>query len=84
MLRFAIRLIVLLVLFLLIRSVLRDLFTRSSRVPNRTTPKVPTTGELKRDPVCGTYVHAQTGLTASIKGQVFYFCSEECRKKYLV
>ncbi len=40
-------------------------------------------GELKRDPICGTYVDASSSLKATAAGQTLYFCSEECRRKYL-
>ena len=38
--------------------------------------------KLARDPVCGTYVAAVSGLSVSAKGQTHYFCSKECRDKY--
>ncbi len=40
-------------------------------------------GELKRDPVCGTYVDASSSLQTTAGNQTLYFCSEECRRKYL-
>jgi YHS domain-containing protein len=42
----------------------------------------PMSGELKRDPVCGTFVPASTSFQKSVKGQPYYFCSAECRDKY--
>lgn len=39
-------------------------------------------GELKRDPVCGTYVAASTSVKKTVRGQVVHFCSLECRDKY--
>ncbi|MDX2149357.1 MAG: hypothetical protein SFV54_01385 [Bryobacteraceae bacterium] len=50
--------------------------------PKRRETKVPEGGELKKDPVCGTYVAASTTFTKKLGGEVFYFCSEECRKTY--
>ena len=44
---------------------------------------MPTGGELKRDPVCGTYVPAATAVTKTVAGQVHHFCSAQCRDKYL-
>jgi YHS domain-containing protein len=44
---------------------------------------VPLTGELKKDPVCGTYTPAGTSLQQTVRGQTFYFCSAQCRDKYL-
>jgi YHS domain-containing protein len=40
--------------------------------------------ELIRDPHCGTYFLRQRGVEARIGGRKVYFCSEECRDKYLV
>jgi YHS domain-containing protein len=40
--------------------------------------------ELIRDPQCGTYFLRQRGIEARIGGKRIYFCSEECRDKYLV
>jgi YHS domain-containing protein len=39
-------------------------------------------GELKRDPVCGTFVPVSTSLRKQIGGDVHYFCSPECRDRY--
>jgi YHS domain-containing protein len=39
-------------------------------------------GELKRDPVCGTYVSTAVSVKRTVKGEVVHFCSEECRDKY--
>jgi YHS domain-containing protein len=43
---------------------------------------VPLTGELKKDPVCGTYTAAATSLHETVAGQTFYFCSPACRDKF--
>ena len=41
-------------------------------------------GELKRDPVCGTYVSTATSVKKTVDGEVIHFCSEACRDKYPV
>ena len=43
---------------------------------------VPAGGELKRDPVCGTFVPTSTSLTKTVGGETTYFCSAACRDKY--
>jgi YHS domain-containing protein len=43
---------------------------------------VPLTGELKKDPVCGTYTAAATSLHEIVAGRTYYFCSAECRDKF--
>jgi YHS domain-containing protein len=49
----------------------------------RTTQEFPLTGELKKDPVCGTYIAAATSIKEKVGGQTFHFCSPECRDKYV-
>jgi YHS domain-containing protein len=39
-------------------------------------------GDLKRDPVCGTYVSTAVSVKRTVKGQELHFCSNECRDKY--
>ena len=48
----------------------------------RARAEVPLGGELKRDPVCGTYVSTATPFKKTANGQVLHFCSAECRDKY--
>jgi YHS domain-containing protein len=46
--------------------------------------QVPLTGELKRDPVCGTFVAASSSVKHTDGGNTVHFCSAECRDKYLL
>ena len=86
MIRFLIaRLLLPLLLFLLLRSFLHNLFVARNRSPQRVQPSRPDVapgGELKKDPVCGTYVSVLAGVREKVNGEVVYFCSERCRKKY--
>ena len=41
-------------------------------------------GELKKDPVCGTYVLAATAVKKTSDGHTLYFCSNNCRDKHYV
>jgi YHS domain-containing protein len=50
--------------------------------PGGAPPVPPVTGELKRDPVCGTFVPADSSFRKTLNGQSFSFCSAECRDKY--
>lgn len=77
--------------FLLIISIVKSFFRgvstafqASTRAPQQQPgpPPVQAGGELKKDPVCGTYVSTATSLTRIVNGQAVYFCSEECRKKF--
>jgi len=38
--------------------------------------------EMKRDPVCGTYVPASLAVTSTHKDATIYFCSNSCRDKF--
>ena len=44
---------------------------------------VPLTGELRRDPVCGTFVPTTTALKHVSGADTVHFCSTECRDKFL-
>ncbi len=50
--------------------------------PQARRPSVPSGGELKKDPVCGTFISTATALQKKIGGTVYYFCSAECRDKF--
>jgi YHS domain-containing protein len=73
-------------LFLLLRSLLSGLFSRrrpASRTEQPTpSPPAPSGGTLHKDPICGTYVSADSAITLTIKGEQVYFCSRECWDKY--
>lgn len=45
-------------------------------------PVVPAGGELKKDPVCGTFISTATGIQKRVGGETYYFCSAECRDKF--
>ena len=38
---------------------------------------------MVKDPVCGMYMDSRLAFRAEEKGGESYFCSEECRQKYL-
>jgi YHS domain-containing protein len=78
-------------LFFLVRAVLRNVFTAFRTPPQRSPerarqapPPVQTGGELRKDPVCGTYVSTTASVTRTVNGQVVHFCSKECRDRYKV
>ena len=74
-------------LFLLARSFVRSFMagrrsgqSRGGVVPPP--PELQAGGDLKRDPVCGTYVSTAVSVKRTVKGEVVHFCSKECRDKY--
>jgi YHS domain-containing protein len=78
--------------FFVLRSLLRSVFAGLKRPVERPSSgptsrpaasgPVRAGGTLHKDPVCGTYVSEDAGIAQSIKGQVVYFCSPECRDRY--
>ena len=59
-------------------TLLRGFFPPSSA--RRAAPRrSPLGGRLVQDPICGTYVSEQTAIQAGSE----FFCSEECRGKFL-
>ncbi len=84
MMRFLfLRLILPLIIFWFIRGLIRTLLAGNSKpVARRDPPKVPSGGELKKDPVCGTFIPVQTAVTKTVDGQLLHFCSAACRDKY--
>ncbi len=61
-----------------------DLFNSPPEESAGATNMPPAGGELKRDPVCGTYVPATTKFTAQASGHAYYYCSKDCRDKHSV
>ena len=41
------------------------------------------TGEMVKDPVCGTYVEAESSIKVRDGEAVHHFCGYDCRQKYL-
>jgi YHS domain-containing protein len=84
-------LLILVLLITILRNVIRfvtRMFVNAVQASNaqnssgRPQPEVPLTGELKKDPVCGTYTAAATSVHQIVGGQTYYFCSVECRDKF--
>jgi uncharacterized protein len=38
---------------------------------------------MVKDPVCGMYMDSRLAFRLDGKGEDFYFCSEECKQKYI-
>jgi hypothetical protein len=82
--RFFIRILLIFFIISAVLSILRGAFATGPQRPRRP-PEEPrprpasTSARLVKDPVCGTYVPETSALRA---GDMF-FCSEECRGKYL-
>ena len=85
-----------LIVFVLALSVLRSVlgiiskafkwivqqFLSAGGSPGSRPSSPPSGGELKKDPVCGTFISTATAFQKSVGGQTVYFCSTQCRDKY--
>ena len=92
MFRLLLRFLYLLVIFAIIRYVITNvarLFSQATRPqaqppPGNQAAAGPSGGELKQDPVCGTFVPTSTSVKKTINGELVYFCSAACRDKFKV
>jgi uncharacterized protein len=86
------------VIFALLLRVLAFIATlwfiqRLFRPGNRRNPRAPGSGtsegrpqqqkEMVKDPVCGMYMDPRLAIRQEEKGELLFFCSEECRQRYL-
>ncbi len=78
------RLVCAVVLFLVVRFVFARLFRRgpASGAAADPPPRV-IAGRAQRDPRCGTYVAEELAVRAVAGGRQLYFCSPECRDRFL-
>jgi YHS domain-containing protein len=91
MFRLLFRLLLLLLAIGFIRYVIRTVsrvlsqdINPSSAARTGQTPGAATSGELKQDPVCGTFVSASTSVKKTVNGELVHFCSVTCRDKFKV
>jgi YHS domain-containing protein len=66
----------------LVLTVLRALLGPARKPARAEAEGIPLRGELKRDPVCGTFVSTAVSVKKSVRGEVLHFCSTECRDKH--
>lgn len=84
------RLAILVVIVLALRSVLRWLLAAGwkhmvSRAVDRmeqAQKPAERVGTIKKDPVCGTHVDVELALQDRTNGEILYFCSQNCRDAY--
>jgi YHS domain-containing protein len=78
-----------LILILVVRSVIVAVMKAFSQAftpaptAAKEAPESQAGGELRKDPVCGTYVSPGVSVSKRVKGNLVYFCSPECRDKYV-
>lgn len=85
--RFIFELVMIVIVITILRSVIGVVLkflggSQAKPAPGPKRPAVPTGGELKKDPVCGTFISTSGALQKTVRGEVYYFCSPECRDKF--
>jgi YHS domain-containing protein len=90
MMRNLFRLLLVLIAGLFVRQVVAVIVRAFNMAAGGSPSAQPTTraaqsgGELKKDPVCGTFVAVSSSIKRDVDGQVLHFCSTTCRDKYQV
>lgn len=70
-----------------VAGIIAKVFSESAGSPpgvghSRPQPSAHAVGELRKDPVCGTFVSTATAIQQKAGGEVRYFCSTVCRDKF--
>jgi len=87
MFRNVFRLIIIFIGAVFVRHVVVLLMRAFSQMSGMTTrtpqaPPAQSGGELKKDPVCGTFVAVASSIKKTVNGELVHFCSTACRDKY--
>jgi uncharacterized protein len=92
MFRLFFRFVVLLIIVAIVRYLITAIGRFFSQAVNPQTPRVlpnqtppgAAGGELKQDPVCGTFVPTATSVKKTVNGELVHFCSAACRDRFKV
>ena len=79
-----------LIIMLVARSVISGLVRAFKDTSEPATPppgpqapgELRSAGELRKDPVCQTYISVPSPWAKLVKGETTYFCSKECRDRF--
>ncbi|MDA0739744.1 MAG: YHS domain-containing protein [Nitrospirae bacterium] len=75
--RIIIILVLLIILYFMVRSSLREFFGKK-----KPDPVLPAKDVMVQDPVCKAYIPAGSAKSEKIGGQQYYFCGDECADKF--
>jgi uncharacterized protein len=59
------------------------MFIKNSRTNQAEGRSAENSNHMVKDPVCGMYLDSRLAVRLEQKQEQFYFCSEDCKKKYL-
>ncbi len=72
--------------YLAYRVIKSSITVKTIRWPQETSkeePPVKASEEMVFDEVCNSYIPAVTSISVKNGDRIFYFCGEECKKKFL-
>jgi uncharacterized protein len=81
LLRLIIFVILCYILYRLVKSLALPSPKKPGKSPIRSSETI--TDEMVMDPNCHVYIPKREAIKAKIAGETIYFCSKECKKKYL-
>jgi len=76
------KIIIYLLLFYIFYSLIRFLRFLGKEKKSSSPPKM-VSNMMVKDEACNTYLPVEEAIKETIEGKEYYFCSEECRKKFL-
>lgn len=77
-----IKIILYALLFYVVYRLLR-FFSALSRLKKASKPPNPPSGTMVKDDMCNTYLPKEDAIKEIYEGKEYYFCSKECRQKFL-
>jgi uncharacterized protein len=76
------RILFLILILWLLRRALGSFFNPSRRTSGKK-DTADVSNNMVKDPVCGMYMDSRLAIRIERHKEAFYFCSEECKNKYL-
>jgi len=70
------------IIYFSIKSIFKPI-KKPARTPEYKKSKQEPSTEMVQDPECGIYLDPSCSITIEQEGKIYYFCSEECRDKFL-
>jgi YHS domain-containing protein len=78
MLRFILFVVSTVILYTLLRVLIKSASPRGKRVNRSAEPE-----ELVQDPCCQTYIPKRLAIRKTVAGKEYYFCNQDCLHKFL-
>ncbi len=76
------RILLLVFILWLVRRILAKILNPAKQ-PGPAAGRTEVPNSMVKDPVCGMYMDSRLAVRLENRKEAFYFCSEECKKKYL-